>query len=69
MLRASSADGPWLRVNPELIRRDPEASAPRHYVFVDESVKRGDTYWYRIESVAVSGVKKYLASPIRKSVE
>jgi hypothetical protein len=49
--RATSADGPYTKINEQLIPGKGSATAGATYTFVDGSVEPGTTYYYRLEDV------------------
>jgi hypothetical protein len=49
--RSDSEDGKYQKVNERLIPGAPDAALGSEYHFVDEQVKRGKTYYYRLEDV------------------
>lgn len=56
LYRAESADGPWNRLNGDLIPSEsPGAPIGANYEFVDESVAAETTYYYRLEDVDLYG--------------
>ena len=55
LYRSESPDGPYVKVNPDLI---PGASDPLlggHYVYTDTDVVAGRTYYYKLEDVELDG--------------
>lgn len=49
--RATAKDGPYTKVNDRLIAGQGSPSSGAAYTFVDESVRPGVTYYYRLEDV------------------
>lgn len=49
--RASSEDGPFSRINEQLIPGEGSAISGASYTFIDENVDAGQTYCYRLEDV------------------
>jgi hypothetical protein len=49
--RASSEEGPFTRINPQLIPSEGSAVSGASYTFIDENVDAGQTYCYRLEDV------------------
>lgn len=54
--RARSEDGPWTRVNSQIIPGHDTTSAVHEYEFFDTGLVIGETYWYYVESVSYDGV-------------
>lgn len=49
--RALSVDGPYSKVNDDLIPGEGSATSGASYTFVDDTVQPGVTYYYRLEDV------------------
>lgn len=49
--RANDIEGPYLRLNDELIPAEGSATSGDSYVFSDENIRPGATYYYRLEDV------------------
>lgn len=49
--RASSVNGPFTKVNEELIPSEGDPMSGASYTFVDDTVQPGVTYYYRLEDV------------------
>lgn len=56
--RGESEDGPWTRVNPELIPGAGTTDEPTRYRFVDDTIDPRVTYFYWVESVSIDGVRE-----------
>jgi hypothetical protein len=56
--RSDSPEGDFLRINDRLIPSAADAAAGASYVFVDEHVERGKTYYYRLEDVEYSSARQ-----------
>jgi len=54
--RAESADGEYTKINGALIPAKGSATEGALYSFVDWSVEKGKTYYYKLEDVDVSGI-------------
>lgn len=66
--RADSRQGPYLRVNPKIVR-NPEDGAKQHeYVFEDTAVKPGATYYYYVDTIDDAGVKRRFSGVLPKTV-
>jgi hypothetical protein len=55
VLRGNTPNGPFTRVNPELIPAANDPLVGGSYIFTDTNVSFGQTYYYRIEEVEFSG--------------
>lgn len=49
--RADSPNGPYTKINERLIPGEGSPSAGAAYVFVDDTVRPGNTYYYRLEDI------------------
>lgn len=64
--RSEREEGPFERINPELvIAYSGEESSPVEYKWRDTSARTGQSYWYRVDVLERSGIRKTLASPVR----
>lgn len=64
--RSESEDGPFVRVNPEVIEGGGTSDEPRHYEFVDVTIDPYKTYFYYVESIAMSGTRERF-TPVGKA--
>jgi hypothetical protein len=55
ILRGDSPNGPFTRVNADIIPASPDPLVGGSYVFTDTHVTAGQTYYYQLEEVEVSG--------------
>ena len=55
VLRAESADGPYVRVNKRLVAAEGRPGANQRYQFVDKTARPGRTWWYRLVEVEEGG--------------
>ena len=55
VLRGDTSDGPFTRVNPELIPAANDPLVGGSYIFTDTGVSFSQTYYYRIEEVEFGG--------------
>ncbi len=55
VLRAESPEGPWVRVNADLIASQGSSWGGASYTFADATREAGSVYWYSIEEVRASG--------------
>lgn len=53
--RSTSEEGPWEKINLQLIPGSPDPLRGGSYVFTDTAVIAGQTYWYELEEVELSG--------------
>lgn len=67
--RADRREGPFLRVNREIVRARGAVDAPASYELVDAGVEPGRTYFYYLDVVTASGRKQRFSGVIRKLVE
>lgn len=56
--RSQSADGGFERITTQPIVGGGTTDVPRQYRFVDESIEAGQTYFYYVESISLSGERK-----------
>lgn len=64
--RSVSEDGPFERVNQEIIEGAGTTDEPQRYEFVDTTVEPGTAYFYYVESISLSG-KREQFTPVRKA--
>jgi len=57
--RSTQKDGVYQKVNLDLIPSSGNSSSEKDYRFRDASVKNGQTYWYKIEEVSISGQSEF----------
>ena len=55
LYRAESDQGPYTRLNTELIPASPDPLVGGSYVFTDTHVVAGQTYFYQLEDIDTSG--------------
>ena len=55
LYRATSPDGPWQKINEQLIPPSEDPVSGGSYKFVDKSAEPGKTYYYQLEEVELSG--------------
>jgi hypothetical protein len=53
--RSESAEGPYIKINPELIPSSPDPILGGKYVYTDTNVVAGRTYYYKLEDVELGG--------------
>jgi hypothetical protein len=53
--RSESVEGPYIRINPELIPSSPDPILGGKYVYTDTNVVAGHTYYYKLEDVELGG--------------
>lgn len=69
--RAEQRQGPYLRASERIVRSaNPGVAkdAPIEYLFVDDAVEAGKTYFYFIDVVDVSGRKQRLSGVQKRTV-
>ena len=55
LYRSESAEGPYVKINPELIPGSSDPILGGHYVYTDTNVVAGRTYYYKLEDVELDG--------------
>lgn len=55
LYRSDSAQGPYVRINSELIPASNDALAGANYQYLDENTVAGHTYYYQLEDVELNG--------------
>ena len=53
--RSESAEGPYNKINHQLIPASPDPILGGHYVYTDTNVVAGQTYYYKLEDVELDG--------------
>ena len=53
--RSESPDGPWVKINDELIPPSDDPLSGGEYTFTDPDAAPGKTYYYQLEEVEYSG--------------
>lgn len=69
--RSEQRQGPFLRASEKIVRSPNPGvgkDAPSDYLFVDEAVAAGKTYYYFIDVVDVSGRKQRLSGVQKRTV-
>jgi hypothetical protein len=56
--RSESEDGPFARINTEVIEGAGTTDEVSHYCFVDDTIDPHKTYYYYVESISMSGVRE-----------
>jgi hypothetical protein len=69
LYRGETLDGPYTKLNESLIpSQSPGSSVGAEYVWLDEAVEAGVTYYYKLEDVEVGG-KSTFHGPISTSAQ
>jgi len=55
LYRSTSPDGPWQKINDQLIPPSDDPVSGGSYKFVDKSATPGTTYYYQLEEIELSG--------------
>lgn len=55
LYRSESPDGPWVKLNSELIPPAGDPIVGGKYSYVDDAVEPGRTYYYQLEDVSLNG--------------
>ncbi len=63
--RSQSEEGPFERLNPEVIEGAGTTDEPTRYRYVDDTIDPHTTYYYYVESISMSGVRERF-TPIAK---
>lgn len=63
--RSLSKDGPWEKVNPEVVPGHGTTSEPHEYKFVDTHIFKFTQYYYQLEEIDLSGNTKRLPYTIK----
>ena len=66
--RSERRAGPFVRRSEAIVRVPDTAAGVHDYVWVDEAVKPGVTYFYYIDAVSTGGVKERLSGVVEKRV-
>jgi hypothetical protein len=53
--RSESVEGPYIKINPELIPSSPDPILGGRYIYTDTNVVAGRTYYYKLEDVELGG--------------
>ena len=64
LYRADTAEGPWRRINEELIPGQGTTSQVHQYEFVDQPVERFRYYYYYLENISTHGVAERYSGTI-----
>ncbi len=65
--RAETENGPWIRVNKEIIPGDDTTSLPHTYEFYDKGLEVGKRYYYYVEEITFDG-KTEKITPVQSGV-
>lgn len=63
--RALSEEGPFERINPEVIEGAGTTDEPTRYSYVDDTIDPRTTYYYYVESISMAGVRERF-TPVAK---
>lgn len=55
LFRSESAEGPFEKINPQLVPASPDPLAGGKYTYRDEAVEPGKTYFYELEDIENTG--------------
>lgn len=64
--RGLSEDGPFDRLNEDIVEGAGTTDEPQAYEWVDDTIEPGVEYWYWVESISMSGEKEQF-TPISKA--
>lgn len=68
LYRSDSAEGPYIKINPDLIPGSSDPLLGGRYVYTDTNVIAGHTYYYKLEDVELDGATT-LHGPIEVAAE
>lgn len=57
--RSTTVDGKYKKINKELIPSQGDSDKPQNYSFVDDAVKLGRTYYYKLENIDTEGISNF----------
>jgi hypothetical protein len=66
LYRSTSEDGPFEKINDELLPGAGTVDEPSYYEYVDDSIDPSRDYYYYIESISFEGVRERF-SPVMKA--
>lgn len=66
--RASDRAGPFVRVSKDIIQVSKVSANENRYEFIDSDVQTGQTYFYYVDSIDSTGIKKRLSPVMQKAV-
>ncbi len=58
VLRGDGEEGPFTKVNENMIPGAGSIDTPRHYEFIDDTIEAEKVYWYYVESISMSGERQ-----------
>ena len=64
--RGENPDGPFERINPDVIEGAGTTDEPTRYRFVDDAIDPRKTYYYYVESISLAGVRERF-TPVGKA--
>jgi len=65
--RGESHEGPFMKINKEIITAAGSAATQKEFVFIDQPLEIGKIFYYYVESVSFAGQKETI-TPITKVV-
>ena len=65
--RGDSKEGPFTKINKEIISSAGSAKAQKEFVFIDQPLEIGKVFYYYVESVSFAGQKEAI-TPVTKVV-
>ena len=65
--RGDAKEGPFEKLNKEIIPGAGTSSTPKEYVYIDQPLEIGRVYYYYIESISFAGEKEQI-TPVTKVV-
>lgn len=67
--RAASRQGPYLRINPQIVHTPADGAKEHSYVYEDMAVKPGETWYYYVDTIDKAGIKRRFSGVLPKTVE
>ena len=58
VFRGDAEEGPFEKINQRTIAGAGSSDTPSRYEFVDDSIAAGQSYWYYVESISMSGQRE-----------
>jgi len=67
--RGENKEGPFVKINKDIIPGAGTTSTPREYVYVDQPLEIGKIYFYYVESVSFAGIKETITPTVKVVVK
>lgn len=69
IFRATAAGGPWTKVNHEIIGGEGSTNIPKDYCYEDKPLPRGGVFFYKIQSISMTGVTEDMEGTVGTRVQ